>query len=83
MNADKAVGATLVTGLAVLCCAGPALLAGIGATALSATTLAGGAAAVVALIALGAVAVHRRNRSASPGAADCCAVESSTGKAKP
>ena len=82
MNADKAVGATLVTGLAIVCCAGPALLAGIGATALSATTLAGGAAAVAALITLGAVAVHRRNRSANPGAPDCCAVESSTGKGK-
>jgi len=80
MNADKVVGATLVAGLAVLGCAGPALLAGIGVTALSATTRASGAAAVAALIALGAVAVHRRNRSASP---DCCAVESSTGKVKP
>ena len=80
MNADKAVGATLSPVSPFLCCAGPALLAGIGATALSATTLAGGAAAVAALIALGAVAVHHRNRSASPGAADCCAVESSTGK---
>ena len=58
MNADKAIGAIVVSGLAVLCCAGPALIATVGAAALSASALAGGAAAVasaVALVGLGAL----------------------------
>lgn len=85
MNTDKAIGAIVVSGLAVLCCAGPALVATVGAAALSAWALAAGAAAValaVALIGLGALWVRRHNRPDQSAGADCCAAEGVEGKAQ-
>ena len=83
MYADKTMGAIIVTGLAVLRCPGPALAATIGAAALSASALAGGAAAIAVVVGLGAVWVHRGHRSAYPSSADGYAAESVTGKGQP
>lgn len=85
MNTEKAIGAIVVSGLAVLCCAGPALVATVGAAALSAWALAAGAAAValaLALIGLGALWVRRHNRPDQSAGADCCAAEGVEGKAQ-
>ena len=78
MNAEKSIAAIVVAGLAVLCCAGPFLLATIGVVAISASALTGSVAiaAVVALIGLAGVWAYRRSRSTDPNAADCCAPES-------
>ena len=78
MNAEKSIAAIVVAGLAVLCCAGPFLLATIGALAISAAALTGSVVivAVIALIGLAGVWAYRRSRSTGPDAVDCCAPES-------
>lgn len=85
MNAEKSIAAIVVAGLAVLCCAGPFLLATIGAVAISASALTGSVAivAVVALIGLAGVWAYRRSRSTDPNAADCCAPEGAKRKPNP
>ncbi|MGE0294693.1 MAG: hypothetical protein AB7P97_20265 [Hyphomonadaceae bacterium] len=85
MNAEKSVGAIIVAGLAILCCAGPALLAAVGSIALSVPVLAGPVAivAVVALIGLARVWIHHRSRRANTNAVDCCALESEKRKSNP
>ncbi|AGK57180.1 hypothetical protein HYPDE_27503 [Hyphomicrobium denitrificans 1NES1] len=82
MNAEKSIAAIVVAGLAVLCCAGPFLLATIGAVAISASALTGSVAivAVIALIGLAGVWAYRRSRSIDPDAVDCCALESAKRK---
>lgn len=82
MNAEKFIGAMIVAGLAILCCAGPALLVTVGSIALSVSVLTGSVAivAVVALIGLAGVLIHHRNRPANTNAVDCCALESAKRK---
>ncbi len=82
MNAEKAIAAVAVAGLAVLCCAGPFLLALIGSVAISASLLTGSLAIVAGVVGIGLVGVwvYRRLRSADPNAIDCCALESAKRK---
>jgi hypothetical protein len=82
MNAEKSIAAIVVASLAALCCAGPFLLATIGALAISAPMLTGPVAivAVIALIGLAGVWAYRRSRSTDPNAVDCCAPESAKRK---
>ncbi len=82
MNAEKTMGAIVVAGVAILCCAGPALLAVAGSIALSVSTLADSAAIViaVALIGLAGVWGYRRSRLAKSSNIDCCALESAKRK---
>lgn len=82
MNAEKTMGAIVVAGVAILCCAGPALLAVAGSIALSVSALAGSGAIViaVALIGLAGVWSHRRSRLAKTSNVDCCALENAKRK---
>lgn len=82
MSAEKSIGTIVVAGLAILCCAGPLLLAAVGSIALSVSVLTGFAAVVtvVALIGLAGVWVYRHSRSANPNTIDCCAPESAKRK---
>ena len=85
MNAEKSIAAIVVAGLAVLCCAGPFLLATIGVVAISASALTGSVAiaAVVALIGLAGVWAYRCSRSTDPNAADCGAPKGAKRKPNP
>ncbi|TXH32565.1 MAG: hypothetical protein E6Q98_24630, partial [Rhodospirillaceae bacterium] len=67
MNAEKSIAAIAVTGLAVLCCAGPLLLATIGSVAISASVLTGSLVIVAGVAGIGLVGVwaYRRRRSAN------------------
>jgi Zn-dependent alcohol dehydrogenase len=82
MNAEKSIAAIAVAGLAVLCCAGPLLLATIGSVAISASVLTGSLAIVMGVVGIGLVGVwaYRRRPSADPKAVDCCALESAKRK---
>jgi hypothetical protein len=82
MNAEKSMAAIVVAGLAVLCCAGPFLLATITAVAISASVLTRSVAivAVIALIGLAGVWAYHRSRSTDLSAVDCCAPESAKRK---
>ena len=82
MNAEKTMGAIVVAGVAILCCAGPALLAVAGSIALSVSALAGSAAIVIAVALIGFAGVwsHRRSRLAKSGNAGCCALENAKRK---
>ena len=82
MNAEKTMGALIVAGVAILCCAGPALLAVVGSIALSVSTITGSAAIViaVALVGLAGVWGHRRRRLAKSSNVDCCAFENAKRK---
>lgn len=82
MNAEKSIAAVAVAGLAVLCCAGPLLLATIGSVAISASVLTGSLATVAGMAGIGLVGVwaYRRRRSATPNAVGCCALESAKRK---
>lgn len=82
MNAEKSIAAIVIAGLAVLCCAGPLLLAAIGSVAISASVLTGPLAIVAGVVGIGLVGVwaYRRSRSADPNAVDCCARESTKRK---
>jgi hypothetical protein len=77
MNAEKSITAIAVAGLAVLCCAGPLLLATIGSVTISASVLTGSLAIVVGVAGVGLVGVwaYRYRRSADPNAVGCCALE--------
>ena len=82
MNTDKAIGAIIVSGLAVLCCAGPALVATVGAPRCPPRR-----SPAARRRSLGRRAhrprrsVRRHNRPTSAGA-DCCAAEGVEGKAQ-
>ena len=82
MNAEKSTAAIVVAGLAVLCCAGPLLLATIGSVAISASVLTGSLVIVAGVAGIGLVGVwaYRRRRSANPNAVDCCALASAKRK---
>lgn len=82
MNAEKSIAAIAVAGLAVVCCAGPLLLATIGSIAISASVLTGSLAVVVGVTGIGLVGVwaYRRRHSADPNTVDCCALESAKRK---
>lgn len=82
MNAEKSIAAIAVAGLAVLCCAGPLLLATIGSVAISASVLTGSLAIVGGVAGIGLVGVwaYRRRRSGNQNAVDCCALESAKRK---
>jgi len=82
MNAEKTMGAIIVAGVAILCCAGPALLAVAGSIALSVSALAGSAAIVIAIALIGLAGVWglRRSRLAKSSGADCCALENAKRK---
>ena len=82
MSAEKSIGAIVVAGLAVLCCAGPLLLATIGSVAISASVLTGSLVIVAGVVGIGLVGVwaYRRSRSADPNAVDCCTLESAKRK---
>lgn len=84
MSAEKFVGAIIVAGLAILCCAGPALLVAVGSIALSVSVLTGSVAIVVvfALIGLAGVWIHHRSRPANTNAVDCCALEGAKRKSR-
>ncbi|EFI53030.1 hypothetical protein [Afipia sp. 1NLS2] len=77
MSAEKSIGAIVVAGLAVLCCAEPLLLATIGSVAISATVLTGSFVIVAGVVGIGLVGVwaYCRSRSADPNAVDCCTLE--------
>jgi len=77
MNAEKSIAAIVVAGLAVLCCAGPLLLATIGSVAISASVLTGSLAIVAGVVGIGlaGVCAFRRSRSADPNPVDCFALE--------
>lgn len=82
MNAEKIMGAISVAGLAIFCCAGPALLAVAGSIALSVSTLVGFTAIVIAIALIGLAAVwgHHRRQLAKSSNTDCCAFESANRK---
>lgn len=82
MNAEKSIVAIAVAGLAVLCCAGPLLLATIGSVAISASVLTGSLVIVAGVAGIGLVGVwaYRRRRSANSNAVDCCELESAKRK---
>jgi mercuric ion transport protein len=85
MNIDKLLGFGLVTGLAFLCCAAPLLLVGIGSIGFVAWFAANGALLiplVLAAIGLAGYSLHRRNRSPSLAATDCCMIDENTRKLK-
>jgi hypothetical protein len=82
MNAEKSIAAIIVAGLAVLCCAGPLLLATIGSVAISSFVLTGSLAIVAGVVGIGLVGVwaYRRSRSADRSAVDCRARQSTKRK---
>ena len=79
MNIERSLGAILVAGLAVLCCAGPTLVAAVGAIALSASALAGAGVIGIVAIFVGFAGIWLHRRRASAGA-DCCTTENATRK---
>ncbi len=82
MNAEKSIAAIAAAGLAVLCCAGPLLLATIGSVAISTSVLTGSLAIVAGVVGIGLVGawIYRRSRSSDRNAVDCCALESAKRK---
>lgn len=81
MSAEKSIGAIAAAGLAIVCCAGPLLLATIGSVAISASVLTGWFAIVAGVVGIGLVGVwaHHRRRSAGPNI-ECCAPETAKRK---